>query len=161
MRVEMAGVFTPWPDCARSVSSRPVVSPEVFLLVEDNPHDAFLFDRALKEARPQAQLVVLCTMKAAFAYLGEFNAFRSRQLQSLPLRVALDMRLPDGHGSELIRWMRSQPGLKGLAIIVVTGSCDPRDAEAAANLGVDAYLIKSAEIRELAARLASLPMVSP
>jgi CheY-like chemotaxis protein len=128
------------------------------MFVEDDPHDAFLFDRALKRARPDAQLVVLCTLRAAFAYLAEFSNFSSHQVHTLPFLVAVDLTLPDGRGSDLIRWMRTQPALKDLHVIIVTGSRDPKDADEASTLHLTSFFIKPMETAQLTAWLATLPM---
>jgi two-component system, cell cycle response regulator DivK len=61
---------------------------------------------------------------------------------STPAAIVLDMHLPDGHGLELARRCRADPGTAGCAIVACTAgdpSTTERDCRAG---GCDAYVTK-------------------
>jgi CheY-like chemotaxis protein len=70
--------------------------------------------------------------------------------ESAPRLVVTDIHLPDGNGFELCRRLREDPGLAGVAIVMVTGTFDPDEGRQRASLlRVDAYLLKPFPIGEL------------
>ena len=79
------------------------------LYVEDQPLNVMLM-QALLEARPQVQLRA--------AETGE-EGYR-RALECTPDLLLLDLRLPDGHGCEWLRCMRSHPQLAEVPAVAVT-----------------------------------------
>jgi len=60
----------------------------------------------------------------------------------LPELVLLDLKMPQVNGLEVLRWIRSQPGLRRLPVIVLTGSLLPEDTQRAYEAGANSYLVK-------------------
>jgi DNA-binding response OmpR family regulator len=71
-----------------------------------------------------------------------------------PAAVILDLMLPDGHGLDLCRQLRSAAPL--LPILILTARGDPIDRVLGLELGADDYLGKPFEARELLARIRAL-----
>ena len=74
----------------------------------------------------------------------------------MPELVLLDLRLPGMHGFEVLQWIRRQPGLAGLAVVVITGMVAPGDIRRAQELGATAFLAKPfafAKLVEMAEQL--------
>jgi len=63
-----------------------------------------------------------------------------------PDLAIIDLGLPDAHGYQLTRWLRSTPELDGLGILIVTGHLP--DAVAAAEAGADEILAKPFSLGE-------------
>jgi CheY-like chemotaxis protein len=117
------------------------------LLVEDNEDDIFLMKQALKKAAVQNPLVVAEDGQQAIEGL---QAMLSGSKQdSMPLFVLLDLKMPRVPGLEVIRWMRSEPLLRTLPIIVLTSSSANADVEAAYLLGANSYFAKPSNIQAL------------
>jgi DNA-binding response OmpR family regulator len=73
-------------------------------------------------------------------------------LQTFDYEIALlDLRLPDGDGFDLIRWMRRMRNFT--PIIVLTARDKLRDRVEGLNLGADDYLVKPFAHEELLARV--------
>lgn len=54
----------------------------------------------------------------------------------------LDLKLPRKSGHELLAWLREQPVLKRLPVVVLTSSRESPDITRAYDLGANSYLIK-------------------
>jgi len=56
--------------------------------------------------------------------------------------VLLDLKLPGIGGFAVLEWIRQQPGLKALRVVVLTGSTDIKDVNRAYQLGSNSFLVK-------------------
>jgi CheY-like chemotaxis protein len=59
-----------------------------------------------------------------------------------PLLCFLDIRMPDVNGHEVLRWIRGQPALDRVPVVVLSVSEHPRDIQQAAQEGAQCYLAK-------------------
>jgi CheY-like chemotaxis protein len=112
------------------------------LLVEDDEDDAFFMRRALTKAHIDLPLHIAVNGQEALDYLGGIGQFSDRTKHPLPAIVFLDLKLPYVHGFEVLKWIRSQPSLNDVPVIILTSSPEPRDREKALQLGAKAYLVK-------------------
>ena len=112
------------------------------LHVEDDPNDVLLIARAFRKAGSAAQLRVVNDGEQALQYLGGMNSFANRDQFPLPSLVLLDLKLPRKSGIEVLEWMRTQPRLKRIPVLMLTSSRQPVDINRAYDLGVNAYLVK-------------------
>jgi two-component system, OmpR family, alkaline phosphatase synthesis response regulator PhoP len=85
------------------------------------------------------------------AYDGESALHIIRREQ--PDLVLLDLMLPDRDGWELTRVVRSDPGLQGLPVIMLTARADDQDKIVGLELGADDYVTKPFNPREVVARV--------
>jgi CheY-like chemotaxis protein len=112
------------------------------LHVEDDPNDVLLIARAFRKAETAAQLQVVNDGEQAVQYLGGTNSFSKREQFPLPSLVLLDLKLPRKSGIEVLEWIRSQPGLKRIPVVMLTSSRQSVDINRAYDLGANAYLVK-------------------
>jgi CheY-like chemotaxis protein len=61
---------------------------------------------------------------------------------SLPLLCFLDVKMPAMNGLDILRWIRGQPALDRLPVVMLSSSDHPADVEAALRLGAQCYLAK-------------------
>ena len=115
---------------------------QAILLVEDSEDDVFLMRRALKGAKIKNPLVVVEDGQQAVDYLGGGGKFADREKFPLPAVVFLDLKLPMKSGLEVLEWIRKQPGLENLVVLVLTSSSEPSDLKRAYALGANSYLVK-------------------
>jgi CheY-like chemotaxis protein len=112
------------------------------LLVEDDPDDVLLVKRALELAGARITLAVARDGDEAVAYLGGARRPAGDGDLPLPCLVLLDLKLPRRSGHEVLEWLRGQPVLRRLPVIVLTSSDQQRDIDHAYDLGVNSYLVK-------------------
>ena len=115
------------------------------LLLEDERATAALIAQLLAAERITNPVESLDTGGAAIAYLDRVVAGEL----PLPVLCVLDLSLPDMSGLDVLRYIRATPALARLTVIMLTGSGNDADIDAAYDLGIDAYLIKPAGVHGL------------
>jgi CheY-like chemotaxis protein len=113
------------------------------LYIEDDDNDVFLMERALKKVSIANPLRVLGDGKQAIEYLS------SHRGEEPPAIVMLDLSMPGKHGLEVLQWIRSQPGLSTVPVVVLTSSNQEKDIHRAYLLGANGYLIKPGDPNDL------------
>lgn len=120
------------------------------LLVDDSENDRFLMQKAMKKAEFNLELHEASNGDQAIAYLQGNGIYGDRTRFPLPAVMLLDLNMPMKNGFDVLAWVRSQPSLKRLSIIVMTASMRPEDIEKAFDLGANSYLVKPSSIESLA-----------
>src|SRR5213592_4005390 len=119
------------------------------LLVEDDEADIFLLRRAFRDARIANPLIEVRDGQAAIQYLSGEGDYADRARYPIPFLILLDLRLPKLSGFEVIAWMRDQPQLANLIVVVLTASDHVPDVTKARDLGANSYLVKPGNFEEL------------
>jgi CheY-like chemotaxis protein len=120
------------------------------LLVEDDPDDVLLIQRAVRKAKIANPLQVVHDGDAAVAYLAGDGLYADREQFPLPVLVLLDLKLPRRSGLEVLEWLRGQSGeLRRIRVVVLTSSREARDVNTAHDLGANSYLVKPPTFDEL------------
>lgn len=112
------------------------------LQVENNPDDVFRVQQSFRKAGVTATVHTVGDGDAAVAYLGCQPPYQTRSDCPLPSLVLLDLDLPRRSGFEVLTWVRSQPGLRRLPVVVFSSSEEPRDVARAYDAGANSYLVK-------------------
>lgn len=123
-------------------------SPNI-LLVEDDPNDALLVTKAFQKTLAGIPLVVVPNGQEAVNYLKGDGRYTDRATYPFPDIVLLDLKMPLMNGFEVLRWIRQQPRLKRLPVIVLTGSVQDSDARMAYEVGANSYVIKPTDFNRL------------
>jgi CheY-like chemotaxis protein len=121
----------------------PAHSP--ILLIEDNPDDVLLMQRAFRKLNLLNPLQVLEDGETAIAYLTRVVA--GDAAAEVPALVLLDLKLPRRSGLEVLEWLRAQPRLRRCPVVVLTSSKEAPDVRTAYDLGANSYLIKPVEFQ--------------
>jgi CheY-like chemotaxis protein len=114
------------------------------LHVEDNPDDVMLMNLAFNRAGIAARLHVVNDGDEAIAALeeGTLNG-------GAPVCVLLDVKLPRVSGLEVLAWIRNQPRLRRLPVILLTSSSQTADINRAYDLGANSFLVKPPDLDSL------------
>lgn len=119
-----------------------MADPALILLVEDNRMDVELTLDAFREARLANAIHVVTSGQEALNYLFGIGKFADRQTYPLPSLVLLDLKMPGIDGFEVLRKLKSEPGLKRLPVIILTSSKEEGDLALGYDLGANSYLVK-------------------
>ncbi|MEG4232540.1 response regulator [Microcoleus sp. Pol11C3] len=116
---------------------------QTILLVEDNPVDILLMQRAFRnENFANTSLQIVRDGDAAVFYLNGDGEYSDRDRYPLPAIILLDLKLPRRSGHEVLVWLKQQPELKRLPVVMLTSSRQTLDVKRAYDLGVNSYLVK-------------------
>jgi CheY-like chemotaxis protein len=130
----------------------------VILLAEDDPNDVLLIQRAFQRTHLANPVQVVRDGEEALAYLSGQGAFADRESHPLPVLMLMDLKMPRKTGLEVLAWLRQQPGLKRLPVIVLTSSNQSPDINRAYELGANSYLVKPAGFDSLLELVKNLDM---
>lgn len=120
------------------------------LLAEDDDVDVALMQRALRDVAVLNPLVVAHHGREAIEFLERRCA---NGQDRLPALVILDLKMPLRSGIEVLQWMRKQPALRCLPVLMFSSSAHRDDIERAYAIGANAFIIKPASMarrREIA-----------
>ena len=124
------------------------------LLVEDDSTDIFLMKRMFAQAQITQQLFVAVNGTEAINFLINADASHHPDKNPLPQLILLDLKLPLKSGLQVLEWIRGQPLIKRIPVIVFTSSLDRSDVNGAYDLGANGYFLKTGSLetmRELVA----------
>lgn len=120
------------------------------LVAEDDPAARSLIQGFLKHLLLENPVVAAADGDEAVALL--------EHLAPPPVLAVLDVRMPGRSGLDVLRWVREQPRLVSLPVILLTGAADKDDVSEAHQLGVGSYLVKPVAYEALGGVLRELEL---
>jgi CheY-like chemotaxis protein len=122
---------------------------QTILLVDDSEDDIFLVRIAFTSAKIDNPIQEVHNGDEAIAYLQGEPPFDDRRRFPLPAVMLLDLNMPMRNGFEVLKWLRAQPGLKRLTVIILSASLREEDVDRAFDLGANSFLVKPSSIEGL------------
>jgi CheY-like chemotaxis protein len=120
-----------------------------FLIVENDPNDAFLIHRALAMAKCGASFVCRNPSEAK-SYLRGAGMYADRRQFPFPGVLLTDLRMGAESGIELVAWIREQePPIRDLKVIILTGSASELQWDAAMKVGAQQVHRKPTRLEDL------------
>jgi CheY-like chemotaxis protein len=125
------------------------MNTSTILLAEDNEDDVFFMQRAAKACGITHPIHVAPHGQAVIDYLAGVNGYADRTRHPLPFLVFLDLKMPHKSGLEVLAWIRSQPHLQTILVLILTTSREESDVQRAYRLGVNSFLVKPPNASQL------------
>lgn len=116
---------------------------DIILMVEDNADDAHLITRAFERAGVVNPVRRLRDGEEAMAYLAGIGRYSDRIQHPIPAVILLDLNMPKFNGYQLMVWLRTQPEIKRIPVVVLTESNDTPSINRAYDAGANSYLVKA------------------
>lgn len=118
------------------------------LLVDDDDNDLYLLERALRSAGIEAPLPVARNGEEAVQWLEDALRQAQSGAGALPRLMILDLKMPLRTGVDVLRWLRAQPLLRTLPVIMFSSSAHRHDIERAYQHGANAFVVKPGSVAE-------------
>ena len=122
------------------------------ILVEDNEDDVEQVRRVLARSGLDARLLIAMDGQEARDVLSK--AKRASEAPGKGTQryrlVLLDLHLPQVDGRDLLRWMKAEPALRSVPVVVLTGSAAQELIRECMELGCQMYLLKPIDIADIA-----------
>jgi CheY-like chemotaxis protein len=116
------------------------VSSSRIVLVEDNPGDVLLIERALKESGVAFEMTHYRTGDDALEGLGPDRI--------APDIILLDLNTPGSDGFEVLGRLKGTPHLAAVPVAIVTSSRAARDRSRCQRLGAIRYIEKPSNLED-------------
>lgn len=117
-------------------------SQNLILLAEDREEDVIILRRAFAKAKFANPVHVVSSGEEAIAYLEGKGKYARRDEFPLPSLFLLDLKMPGKDGFAVLEWLRQQPGLSALRVVVLTSSDEIREVNRAYQMGANSFLVK-------------------
>jgi CheY-like chemotaxis protein len=121
---------------------------KLVLIVEDSEDDRILIRRCLGSVGSDFSIRFFENGPQAIEFL---TSLESRE--PVPAIIILDIKLAGISGFEILHWIRSQPDFVAIPIAMLSSSILDSDQRKAAQLGANAYHVKSNNMRDLQSSL--------
>jgi CheY-like chemotaxis protein len=116
--------------------------PRHILLVDDNRMEVGLALAAFREACAGCTSHVARDDEQAMDYLLGRGPYADRHTYPLPDLVLLDLKMPAVDRYEMLRQIKTTPGLKRLPVVILTSSNDESDRALCYESGANSYVLK-------------------
>jgi CheY-like chemotaxis protein len=117
------------------------VAPFRLMIVEDNPADVYLIERALEENSVAYTLEVFNDGDEALRWIHHPS-------HHPPELIVLDLHMPRTGGAEVLRAIRSAPSLTDVPVMILSSSQSPADKNRVEILGFARYVHKPLMLEE-------------
>ena len=118
------------------------------LLVEDDENDVFFMQQAVQRAGVLNPIRVASDGQQAIDYFQGVGKFANREEFPLPCLVLLDLKLPRVMGLDVLKWIRQQPEVAAI-VVILSSSSEEADIATAYRLGANGYLVKPPDMNKL------------
>ena len=121
---------------------------KIILLVEDNPSDIGLTQRALGKSHIANEMVVAEDGQEALDYLFAGGKYTGRNVSEIPALVLLDLKLPRVDGLEVLRQIRADMRTRRIPVVILTTSREEQDVAQSYDLGANSYIRKPVDFKQ-------------
>lgn len=126
------------------------------LLIEDNPSDEELTQRALRKNNIANRLHVARDGAEALEFIFATGAYTGRKVENGPKLILLDLKLPKVDGLEVLKRVKTDERTMSIPVVVLTSSKEERDIVDSYKLGVNSYIVKPVDFDKFVEAVAQL-----
>jgi two-component system response regulator len=116
------------------------------IIVEDNPADAKTLRVALARRNPDIETMVIEDGVRAIEFFT--HSLINEETERVGL-ILLDLNLPIVSGFEVLEFLKSDPQLKKLPVVVLSGSSSQHEIEHCYAAGANSYMCKPTGIQQV------------
>ena len=126
-----------------------MIEKQAILLVDDSENDLFIMRKAFEKAQFNNPVYEVYNGVEAISFLRGDPPYNDREKYPLPTVMIMDLNMPKQNGFDVLGWLKLQPGLKRLPVMLMTASVRSEDVDKAFDLGANAFLVKPSTLAGL------------
>ena len=119
------------------------------LIIEDDPNDALLLQKALAREGIKNPLQFVQDGAQAISYLQGEEEYADRHRFPFPSVIFTDLKMPRSGGFDVLSWLKQNSECGVIPVIVLSASKLEGDVRKAYQMGANAYMAKPARLPEL------------
>ena len=119
--------------------------PVTILLVDDDPDCRMLIRDAISECKVSNSVLEACNGQQALDLLQAKGEFAKRPMPGL---IYLDIEMPHMNGIETLKRIKSDPNLRHIPVVMMTGVSEEAQMRMAAEFGANSYTLKPANAEQ-------------
>jgi CheY-like chemotaxis protein len=123
-----------------------MAAPLKILVAQADANDSLLLKHAFSKARLKASLHYVQDGQQAVAYLSQKLLAGKSADPFLPDLLLLDLNLPHVDGFAVLEWLKQQPPLNRMLVLVFSAPELPEELGRAYSLGADASFVKPRDL---------------
>ena len=113
-----------------------IAYPSTILYIDDDNDDCMIMRTSLEDAGDQSTLICANDGEEAVRYLNSVAP------TGLPDLIVLDLNMPRWDGKRTLRYLKSQPHLASIPVVVLSTSDSSIEQDACSQLGAASYFKK-------------------
>ena len=118
------------------------------LLIEDNPDDIAICQRALKEAKIINKLWIVRDGQEAIDFVTRQGQYKDPATSPRPGLILLDLNLPKVNGLDVLKVVKEDPQLKKIPTIILTVSQREEDIVKGYDRGCNSFIQKPVDFNK-------------
>jgi CheY-like chemotaxis protein len=119
------------------------------LIVDDDENDRFFLEKAFQKLGPYYRIHGLTNGEEAIAYIKGEGKYADRGTFQFPSYIITDLKMAPANGFDLLHFIKQNPAMSIIPVIMLSGSSDTDDIRHAYLLGVSSYFTKPATPAEV------------
>jgi CheY-like chemotaxis protein len=119
------------------------------LVVEDDPNDQFLIEKAFREIGITSPIHVVSDGAEAIDYMCGEGKYADREKFAYPTFIITDLKMPRADGFAVLEFLKSNPQWRIIPAVVLSSSRDLDDIKKSYMLGASSYHVKSQTLDKL------------
>jgi CheY-like chemotaxis protein len=112
------------------------------LIVDDDEDDRFFLEKAFHALGPYYQIHTIADGDEGIAYIQGSGKYKNREEFQFPSYIITDLKMSPGNGFDLLNFIKKNPALSIIPVVMLSSSCDPDDIRHAYLLGASSYFTK-------------------
>jgi CheY-like chemotaxis protein len=116
------------------------------LVVDDDADQRFLAEITFQRLGAKYKIQVASSGNEAIAYFKGEGQFADRNKFEFPSFVVTDLKMPDGDGFHVLEFLKENPALSLIPVVMISSSDDADDIRQAYLLGASSYMVKPSSL---------------
>ena len=132
--------------------------PVTILLVEDDDGHARLLEKNLRRGGVVNHLARVADGREAVDYVSRKGCYQDAVRYPFPGVVLLDVRMPRLDGFEVLAYLKRDPELMKIPVIMLTSTDNQNEINRAYEMGANGYVVKPVSVESFIDRVVKLGM---
>jgi CheY-like chemotaxis protein len=121
------------------------------LIAEDDENDRLFLERAFRQAGAPGRIQFVNSGQEAIDYFKGEGPYADRDKFPYPTMVITDLKMPNGDGFDVLRFLKGNPISRIIPVAVLSASTDEDDINRAYSYAANCYLEKPGDVLQLTA----------